>query len=127
MAVNQEPTADHNVLGELVNAKRPLPVTPFTVQPAGDKNEGPLSATPSITELACQMKKLQISSSVDPDVSRDSDSVDESNGDYELYDSDGDCVLCEFDVLDDADGEYDLYPELQSLSAQVLQLIQLLP
>ena len=127
MAANQEPTADQNVLGELVNAKRPLPVNPFTVQPAGDKNEGPLSATPYITELAGLMEKLQISSSVVPDVSHDSDSVDESDGDYELYDSEGDCVLCECDVLDDGDGEYDLFPELKSLPEQVLQLIQLLP
>ena len=120
---SQEPIAVQNVLGELVNAKRPLPVTPFTVQPAEDMNEGPLSATPSITELARQMEKLQI----DPDVSHDSDSVDESNGDYELYDSDGDCVLCECDDRDDGDGEYAVFPELKSLPEQVLQLIQLLP
>ena len=123
MGAGQEPIAVQNVLGELVNAKRPLPVTPFTVQPAEDMNEGPLSATPSITELARQMEKLQI----DPDVSHDSDSVDESNGDYELYDSDGDCVLCECDDRDDGDGEYAVFPELKSLPKQVLQLIQLLP
>ena len=118
-ATDQETTAVQNVLGELVNAKRPLPVTPFTAQLPEESND---------TELVSLMEKLHITSSLDPayvpDV-RNSDSADECQ--YELYDSDGDCVLCDCEQLDDSDGEYELFPELNSLPEQVLQIIQLLP
>ena len=98
---NQETTAVQNVLGGLVNAKRPLPVTPFTVQPDEETMatcEEPLPTTPSVTELVSRMEQLQIAS---PDES-----------DSESY--------------DDCDGEYDVCPELLSLPEQVLMLMQLL-
>ena len=118
-ATGQETTAVQNVLGELVNTKRPLPVTPFTAQLPEESID---------TELVSLMEKLHITSSLDPAYVPDvcnSDSADECQ--YELYDSDGDCVLCDCEQLDDGDGEYELFPELKSLPEQVLQIIQLLP
>ena len=109
MKTDQEPISVQNV--ELLNDKRPLPVTPFSVEPAEetmDMDQESLPATPSMTELVSLMEQLQIAPSEDPasdyvaDVS-DSDSDDDSD-----------------------DAEYVLYPELQSLAEQVLQIIQLL-
>ena len=124
---DQEPTEAHSVLGELVSAKRPLPVTPFTVQPTEESRDTD-QASPSITELVCLMEKFHITPSEEPTYAADeSDCNSVDDCEYELYDSDGDCVLCDCDQLDDADGEYDLFPELKSLPEQVFQIIQLLP
>ena len=124
---DQEPSEVHSVLGELVNAKRPLPVTPFTVQPAEESGDTD-QASPSITELVFLMEKFHITPSEEPTYAADeSDSNSVDDCEYELYDADGDCVLCDCDQLDDGDGEYDLFPELKSLPEQVYQIIQLLP
>lgn len=110
LATNQEQAAVQEVLGEMVTAKRPLPVTPLKIQPAEesmDMYQEPLPATSSMTELVSLMKQLHISPCVDdpdfrvPDVS----------------DSESD---------DGCDGEYELFPELQSLGEQVLLLLQML-
>ena len=124
---DQEPTEVHSVLGELVNAKRLLPVTPFTVQPAEESGDTD-QASPSTTELVCLMEKFHITPSEELTYAAyesDSNSVDYCK--YELYDSDGDCVLCDCDQLDDGDGEFDQFPELKGLPEQVFQIIHLLP
>ena len=89
--------------------KRPLLVTPFTVQAdeeSMDTGQEPLRTTPSVTELVSLTEQRQIASSVDHvwEVPDESDS----------------------EAHDDCDGEYDLYPELQSLPEQMLLLIELL-
>ena len=105
----KESATGQNVLGEVMNAKRPLPVTPFTVEQAAESMETDqelLPPTPSITELASVMEQLQISPSED----EDHDVPLVSDSDYD----------------DESDGEYGVYPELKSLPEQVLQLIQML-
>ena len=59
-ATHREPTSVRKA-GELLNAKRPLPVTPFSVEPAEesmDMDQASLPATPSMTELVSLMEKL---------------------------------------------------------------------
>jgi len=151
---HREPTSVHNA-GELLNAKRPLPVTPFSVEPAKesmDMDQESLPATPSMTELVSLMEKLRIATFLDPA----SDCVDDVSDSYSDDDNDGsenalfpelqtlgkqvqikpsedpasdyvaDVSESESDV-DSDDAEYALFPELQSLGEQVLQIIQLLP
>ena len=55
-----------------MNAKQPLPATPFTVQPDEEStavDQESLPATPSTTELVSLMEQLQIA----PSVARSSD------------------------------------------------------
>jgi len=64
LATNQEQAAVQGVLGEMVTAKRPLPVTPLKVQPAEesmDMYQESLPATSSMTELVSLMEQLHIS------------------------------------------------------------------
>ena len=92
---NQEPTVVQNVLGGLVNTKRPLPATPFILQANEESmvtGQEPLPTTPSVTELVSLMGQLQIASSVDPV----SDVPDKSDSESH----------------DDCDGEYDMFPDL---------------
>ena len=106
---DKESATGQNVLGEVMDAKRPLPVTPFTVEPAAESMETDqelLQTTPSMTELASLMEQLTISLPEDED--------------YDVP------LVCDSDSYDESDAEYDLFPELQSLPEQVLQLIQLL-
>jgi len=110
LATNQEQAAVQEVLGEMVTAERPLPVTPLKVQPAEeslDMYQEPLPATSSMTELVSLMEQLHISPCVDDSDFRVPD----------VSDSESD---------DDCDGEYELFPELQSLGEQVLLLLQML-
>ena len=96
-ATHREPTSFQNV-GELLNAKRSLPVTPFSVQPAGSMNmdQESLPATPSITELVSLMEQLHIVPPVAPATNY---------------------VACVSDSNSD-DKENVLFPELQSLGEQ---------
>ena len=106
---DKESATGHNVLGEVMDAKRPLPVTPFTVEPAAESMETDqelLQTTPSMTELVSLMEQLTISLPEDED--------------YDV------ALVSDSDSYDESDAEYYLYPELQSLPEQVLQLIQLL-
>ena len=108
---DKESATGQNVLGEVMDAKRPLPVTPFTMEPTAESMETDqelLPTTPSMTELLSLMKQLTISPYEDQD-----------------YDIDVPFIY-DYDSDDESDAEYDLYPELQSLPEQVLQLIQLL-
>ena len=105
----KESTTGQNVLGDVMDAKRPLPVTPFTVEPAEESMETDqelLQTTPSMTELVSLMEQLTISLPEDED--------------YDVP------LVSDSDSYDESDAEYDLFPELQSLPEQVLQLIQLL-
>ena len=105
----KESTTRHNVIGDVMDAKRPLPVTPFTAEQAAESMETDqelLQSTPSMTELASLMEQLTISLPEDED--------------YDVP------LVSDSDSYDESDAEYDLYPELQSLPEQVLQLIQLL-
>ena len=64
---HREPTSVQNV-EELLNAKRPLPVTPISGEPAEesiDLGQASLPATPSMTELVSLMEKLQIAPTED--------------------------------------------------------------
>ena len=106
---DKESATGQNVLGEVMDAKRPLPVTPFTVEPTAESMETDqelLQATPSMTELVSLMEQLTISLPEDED--------------YDVP------LVSDSDSYDESDAEYDLFPELQSLPEQVLQLIQLL-
>ena len=147
-ATHREPTSFQNV-GELLNAKRPLPVTPFSVQPAEgsmDIDHQSLPATPSITELVSLMEQLHIVPPVAPATNyvagvSDSNSDDKENvlfpelqslgEQFQIVPSANPASHCVFNVSDsesndDSDAEYVLFPELQSLGEQVLQIIQLL-
>ena len=99
---NREPTSVQSA-GQLLNAKRPLPVTPFCVEPAEesiDMDQESLPATPSMAELVSLMEQLQIAPSEDP--ASDYVAVSHSHSD------------------DDNDGaENVLFPGLQSLAEQV--------
>ena len=106
---DKESATGQNVLGELMDAKRPLPVTPFTMELTTESMETDqelLPTTPSMTELVSLMEQLTISSS--------------EGQDYDVP------FISDYDSDDESDVECDLYPELQSLPEQVLQLIQLL-
>ena len=106
---DQEPATGQNVLGEDLNAKRPLPVTPFIMELTTESMETDqelLPTTPSMTELVSLMEQLKISPFEDQD--------------YDVP------FISDYDSDDESDAEHDLYPELQSLPEQVLQLIQLL-
>ena len=106
---DKESTTGQNVLGDVMDARRPLPVTPFTVEQAAESMETDqelLQTTPSMTEFASLMEQLTISLPEDED--------------YDVP------LVSDSDSYDESDAEYDLFPELQSLPEQVLQLIQLL-
>ena len=105
----KESTTRQNVLGEVMDAKRPLPVTPFTVEQAEESMETDqelLQTTSSMTELVSLMEQLTILRPEDED--------------YDVP------LVSDSDSYDESDAEYDFFPELQSLPEQVLQLIQLL-
>ena len=105
----KESTTRQNVIGEVMDAKRPLPVTPFTAEQAAESMETDqelLQTTPSMTELVSLMEQLTISLPEDED--------------YDVP------LVSDSDSYVESDAEYDLFPELQSLPEQVLQLIQLL-
>ena len=106
---DKESTTGQNVLGEVMDAKRPLPVTPFTMEQAKESMETDqelLHTTSSMTELVSLMEQLTILRPEDED--------------YDVP------LVFDSDSYDESDAEYDLYPELQSLPEQVFQLIQLL-
>ena len=108
-SLDKESASGQNLLGEVMDAKRPLPVTPFTVEPAAESMETDqelLPTTPSMTELVSLMEQLTIPPCEDQD--------------YDVP------LISDYDSDDESDAEYDLFPELQSLPEQVLQLIQLL-
>ena len=66
----EESVTGKNVLGEIINAKRPLPVTPCFVEPADDAvdtYQESVSTTPSSTEFVFLMEQLQMSPSQDKD------------------------------------------------------------
>lgn len=108
-AMDQEPAAVQSVLGELVAAKIPSAVAPFTLgfsEKSMDTYQDETLTTHSISELVSLMEQLQVAPFEDRI-----------------------CHVREFSYAESDDGcveEYDQYPELQSLPEQVLQLIQLL-
>ena len=154
-ATHREPTSVQNE-GELLNAKRPLPVTPFRGQSAEetiDMDQASLPETPSVTELVFLMEKLQIAPSEDPSSDYVAD-ISYSHSDDDSYGSEQVnfpelqnrreqaqvtpseepasayvAGVSDYSVsdVDSDDAEYALFPELQSLGKQVLQIIQLLP
>ena len=108
-SLDKESVSGQNLLGEVMDAKRPLPVTPFTMEPTTESMETDqelLPTTPSMTELVSLMEQLTILPSEDQD--------------YDVP------LISDYDSDDESDAEYDLFPELQSLPEQVLQLLQLL-